>query len=65
MRQITITAPQGSASEIARIAFAVGIAEVSVTERRILKPSGSEMIKDSIEMDVGTPLAKVFMDEFG
>jgi hypothetical protein len=64
MRQITITAPQGSASEVAQIAFAVGISEVSISEKRILAAGGSERIKDSIEMDVGTPLAKAFMDEF-
>jgi hypothetical protein len=64
MRQITVTAPQGSAHQIAKIAFAVGISEVSVYERRILTTSGSETIKDSVEMDVGTPVAKAFIDEF-
>jgi hypothetical protein len=64
MRQITVTAPQGSAPQIAQIAFAVGISEVSVSEKRVLNTSGSETIKDSIEMDVGTPVAKAFMDEF-
>lgn len=62
MRQITITGPQGSALQIARIAFSVGISEVSVSEKRILDADGSERIKDSIEMDVGTPVAKAFMD---
>jgi hypothetical protein len=64
MRQITITAPQGSASQIAQVAFAVGISELSVSERRLLNASGLETIKELIEMDVGTPLAKAFMDEF-
>lgn len=64
MRQITITAPQGTGPEIAQIAFAVGISEVSVSEKRILDVSGSEMTRDCIEMEVGTPLAKAFMDEF-
>jgi hypothetical protein len=64
MRQITVTAPQGSAPEIAKIAFAVGISEVSVSEKRVLNTSGSETIKESIEMDVGTPVAKAFMDGF-
>ena len=64
MRQITITAPEGSGSEIAKIAFAVGIHEVSLSTKRVLDRSGKETIKDSIEMEVGTPLAKVFMDEF-
>jgi hypothetical protein len=64
MRQITVTAPRGCAPQIARIAFAVGISEVSVSEKRVLNTSGLETIKDSIEMDVGTPVAKAFMDEF-
>jgi uncharacterized membrane protein (Fun14 family) len=64
MRQITVTAPKGTASQIAQIAFGVGISEVSVSEKRIINATGSETIKDSIEMDVGTPLAKAFMDEF-
>jgi hypothetical protein len=64
MRQITITAPHGSASEVAKIAFAVGISEVAISEKRILDATGSETIKDSIELDAGTPVAKAFMDEF-
>jgi hypothetical protein len=64
MRQITITAPQGNATKIAEIAFAVGISEVSISEKRILSPRGSETIKDSIDLDVGTPVAKAFLDEF-
>jgi len=63
MRQITITAPQGSATQIAEIAFALGISAVSVAEKRILDKSGSERLRDSIEMDVSNPLAKAFMDE--
>jgi hypothetical protein len=64
MRQITITAPKGSAHEVAKIAFAVGISEVTIGEKQILDASGSEIVKDSVEMDVGTPLAKAFLDEF-
>ena len=64
MRQITITAPQGSAQEIAKIAFAVGISDVSVVEKLVLSTSGSRVIKESIEMEVGTPLAKAFLDDF-
>jgi hypothetical protein len=64
MRQITITTPQGSAPEIAKIAFAVGISEVTIGEKRILDASGLVVMKDSIEMEVGTPLAKAFLDDF-
>lgn len=63
MRQITITAPQGSAADVAKIAFSVGISEASISERRLLDASGSETVKDLIELDVGTPVAKAFMDE--
>lgn len=63
MRQITITAPQGNAARIAEIAFSVGIAEVSVCEKRVLEKNGSGILKDSIEIEVSTPLAKAFMDE--
>jgi hypothetical protein len=64
MRQITITAPQGTAPRIAQIAFGVGIFELSMSEKIILDADGSKTIKDSIEMDVGTPVAKAFLDEF-
>jgi hypothetical protein len=64
MRQITVTAPRGSSEQVAHIAFAVGISEVAISEKRVRNANGSETIKDSIEMDVGTPLAKAFMDEF-
>ncbi|HEV7398179.1 MAG TPA: hypothetical protein VGN86_16830 [Pyrinomonadaceae bacterium] len=64
MRQITITGPEGSASEVAQIAFAVGIERVSVFERRILESQGAESKKDFVEMDVGTHMAKAFMDKF-
>jgi hypothetical protein len=64
MRQITITAPAGSGSHVAQIAFAVGISHVSVSEKRIFEADGSETIKDSIELDVGTSSAKAFLDQF-
>ncbi len=64
MRQVTITGPKGSALEIAEFAFAVGISEVSIGEKRVLQANGREVIQDSIEMDVGTSAAKAFMDAF-
>lgn len=62
MRQITVTAPHGSAIQVANVAFAVGIDQANVAEKRILATDGSESIKDSIEVDLGTHLAKVFND---
>jgi hypothetical protein len=62
MRQITITAPAGSAQKIAEIAFRSGIARVAVSERRVLEVSGSASVKDCLDLDVSTPLAKTFLD---
>ena len=62
MRQITVTTLKGSRSEIAQIAFAVGISQVSVSDKRILESDGTETVKDSIELDVATPAAKAFLD---
>lgn len=64
MRQITVTAPQGTAREVAKIAFAVGISHVTVAEKLLLTATGSTTRIDSIQMEVGTALAKSFVDEF-
>ena len=64
MRQITVTAPQGTAADVAKLAFAVGISQVTVTEKLLVSASGSTTTVDSIQMEVGTPLAKAFVDEF-
>lgn len=62
MRQVTIKGPQGSAQELAEIAFAVGISDVTVGEKRVLHANGKETIEDSFEIEVGTPVAKAFLD---
>ena len=64
MRQITVTAPQGTGGEIAKIAFAVGISEVTIAEKLRMSAAGSAARVDSIQMEVGTHLAKAFVDEF-
>ena len=62
MRQITITAPAGTAQQIAEIAFSSGIARIAVSERRVLESNGSASVKDCVELDVSTPAAKSFLD---
>jgi hypothetical protein len=62
MKQITITAPQGTAQKIAVIAFTSGIARITVSERRVLESNGSASVKDCVELDVSTPAAKNFLD---
>jgi len=63
VRQVTITTPEGQAADVTRIAFGVGIPEVSVDQTRVVKSDGSETIKDRIEIDTGTDLAKAFVDQ--
>ena len=63
MRRITVTAPRGSAP-IAEIAFAVGVSDVTIGEKRLLSATGPKVVKDSAEIEVGKPLAKAFTDEF-
>lgn len=63
MRQVTITAPEGKGADIAEIAFAVGISDVSVSSVRNLKSDGSETINDHLEIETATHLAKTFVEE--
>jgi hypothetical protein len=62
VRQITITAPEGAAQKISKIAFDSGVSTVALSTRRILNANGSESLKECIEIDVGTPVAKRFLD---
>lgn len=62
MRQITVTAPQGMAKRILELAFTAGASEVTVLEKRAFSQDGSEAIKEIVELDCGTPIAKTFID---
>jgi hypothetical protein len=62
MRQVTVASPSGKGVEVARIAFGVGISEVSMNEVRRLGADGVESSKDKIEIETGTDLAKAFVD---
>lgn len=62
MRQVTVTAPEGKGSEVAKIAFSVGIRDVSLNSIRTLKSDESERRKDHIEVETATHLAKAFVE---
>jgi hypothetical protein len=62
VRQVTITAPEGKGGEVAKLAFAAGISDVSINSVRILKSDGSERINDHIEIETATHLAKAFVE---
>jgi hypothetical protein len=63
MRQVTVSSPEGKGTDVARVAFGVGISEVSLIKVRRLGADGSETIKDKIEIETGTALAKAFIDK--
>ena len=63
MRQVTVTAPEGKGSDVAEIAFSVGIRDVSLSEIRALKSDNSERRKDHLEMETATHLAKAFVEK--
>ena len=62
MRLITVKGPKGSADNIARIAFSVGIAEISVYQKRSLRAGKAETANDIIDIETATPTAKRFID---
>lgn len=63
MRQVTVSSPEGKGTEVARVAFGVGISEVSLNKVRRLGADGSETTKDKIEIETGTAQAKAFIDK--
>lgn len=63
MRQVSVTAPEGKGTEIAQIAFGVGIPEVSLSTVHRLGADSSKVIKDHLQIETGTALAKAFVDQ--
>jgi hypothetical protein len=63
VRQVTVTAPEGKGSEVANLAFSVGIHDVSLNSIRTLKSDHSEQRKDHIEIETATHLAKAFVEK--
>jgi hypothetical protein len=63
VRQVTVSAPEGKGSEVAKIAFSVGIRDVSLNSIRSLKSDGGEQRKDHLEVETATHLAKAFVEK--
>jgi hypothetical protein len=62
LRQVTVTTPEGKGAEIAQIAFEVGISDVSISPVRLLKADRSESIKERVQVETATHLAKAFVE---
>ena len=63
MRQVTVTAPEGRGNDIAQIAFGVGISDVAINTVRMLAAKQSQTIKDHLEIETATQLAKEFVEK--
>jgi len=62
MRLIKINAPQAKGADIARIAFSVGINQVSVFQVESHRAGDATQTKDSVDIETSTPQGKRFVD---
>ncbi len=62
MRLVKITAPNDTGADIAKIAFSVGIKQVSVQKIESHSSSGEIKTKDAVDIETSTPKAKRFLD---
>jgi hypothetical protein len=62
MRLVKVSAPQGKASELLKIAFACGISELSVHAVQQHKPGSDPVVRDVIDAQVSTPEAAAFVE---
>ncbi len=62
MRLVKITAPNNTGADIAKIAFSVGIKEVSIQKSETHSSSGEIQTKDAVDIQTSTPKAKRFVD---
>jgi hypothetical protein len=61
MRLVKVSVPQGAGSEIAEIAFAQGIGEVSWTLEKVWTCEGEEQTREVVNARSSTPVAKRYL----
>lgn len=62
MRLVRVKAPEGSGEEVARVAFAAGISQVTTQQQEVRRANGERETKDVIDVETATPKAKKFLD---
>lgn len=62
MRLVKVTAPNNTGANVAKIAFSVGIKEVSVQKADSHRSTGEIESKDAVDIQTSTPKAKRFID---
>lgn len=63
MRLIRISAPAGTSADVAKIAFSVGIENVSVSQAQSHSESGETKSKDVIDIESSTPTGSEFVEK--
>jgi hypothetical protein len=62
VRLVKINAPHGKGADVAKIAFSVGISEVSISQIESHHAGGEMQTKDSVNVETSTPKAKRFVE---
>src|SRR6266487_3653682 len=62
MRLVRVRAPQGKAQDVAQIAFASGIDQVSCQRVEVISVDETQTTRDVIDIETSTPKAKRFID---
>ena len=62
MRLVKVSAPRGRAADIARIAFEIGVSDVTIQEVTQRKSGGESEPRDTVDVKVSTSDAKAFVD---
>lgn len=62
MRLVKITTPNDKREDVAKIAFSVGIKEISVQKADVYRADGATETKEFINFETSTPKAKHFVD---
>ncbi len=59
---VKLNTPEGTGREVARLAFGVGISEVSITPTAVHHANGEIEMKDMVDVQTSTPKAKAYLD---
>jgi hypothetical protein len=62
VRLVKVQVPEGRGEAIVRMAFEVGIGQVTLRQEQIQRPGQRPQNRDVVDVEVATPMAKVFID---
>jgi hypothetical protein len=62
MRLVKVSAPQGRGSDVAKLAFSVGIKQVSLQKAESHSSDGKIELKETVDVQTSTPKGKRFVD---